>query len=97
MKYNFEWDPNKAKMNIRRHGISFEQVAEIFTDHFTISVFDEGHSQEEERWITIGKNKNEKILVVIHTFDQQNGNQCNIRIISARKATKKETKQYEER
>lgn len=97
MKYNFEWDPNKAKQNLKKHKVSFEHAAEIFLDPFAISVFDEEHSLQEDRWVTIGKDSNEAVLVIIHTFRQQNVNQCNIRIISARKATKKEVKQYEER
>lgn len=97
MKYNFEWDPNKAKVNIKKHKVSFERAAEVFLDPFTISVFDTEHSSAEERWITIGKDNYEAVLVLVHTFNQQDANQCNIRIISVRKATKKEIKQYEER
>lgn len=97
LKYNFEWDKNKAKLNIKKHKISFESAAEIFLDQFTISIFDDEHSLEEERWITIGKNTKEAVLVLVHTFSQQENDQFNIRLISARRATKKEIKQYEER
>ncbi len=98
MKYNFEWDSNKAGSNIRKHKVSFERCAEIFLDPFAVSVFDDEHSLEkEDRWVTVGKDNNEVILVIIHTFKQIDNNQCNIRIISARKATKKEIKQYNER
>ena len=83
--------------NLKKHKVSFERAAEILLDPFAISVFDEGHSLQEDRWVTIGKDSYEAVLVIIHTFRQQNVNQCNIRIISARKATKKEVKQYEER
>ena len=97
LSYNFEWDINKARLNIKKHEISFERAAEIFLDPFAISIFDEENSLQEERWITIGKNSNEVVLVLIHTFSQQENDQYNIRIISARRATKREIKQYEER
>ena len=97
LSYNFEWDINKARLNIKKHEIGFERAAEIFLDPFAISIFDEENSLQEERWITIGKNSSEVVLVLIHTFSQQENDQCNIRIISARRATKREIKQYEER
>ncbi len=95
VQYNFEWDPVKARQNFRKHKISFERAAEIFSDPFAISIYDEEHSLEEDRWISIGKTKTEILVVAIHTFLQKQENQATIRIISARKATKKETKQYE--
>jgi uncharacterized DUF497 family protein len=97
LKYNFEWDPNKAKQNLNKHKVSFERGPEVFLDPFAISIFDDEHSLQEDRWITMGKDRNEIILVVIHTFEQREVDQCNIRLISVRKATKKEIKQYEER
>jgi uncharacterized DUF497 family protein len=97
LNYNFEWDINKATLNIQKHKIGFDRAAEIFLDPFAISIFDEENSLQEERWMTIGKNSNEVVLVLIHTFSQQENDQYNIRIISARRATKKEIKQYEER
>jgi len=95
VQYNFEWDPIKARQNLRKHKISFERAAEIFSDPFAISIYDEEHSLDEDRWISIGKTKTESLVVAIHTFLQQQENQATIRIISARKATKKEIKQYE--
>jgi len=96
LKYNFEWDRNKAKLNLKKHKISFERAAEIFLDPFAVSIFDDEHSSEEERWVTIGKNAEKAVLVLVHTFSQEENGQFNVRIISARKATKKEIKQYEE-
>jgi len=75
LKYNFEWDRNKAKINIKKHKISFETAAEIFLDPLAISIFDDEHSLQEERWITIGKNTKESILVLVHTFSQQENDQ----------------------
>jgi uncharacterized DUF497 family protein len=94
VQYNFEWDPNKSKLNLRKHKISFERSTQIFLDPLAVSIFDTDHSENEDRWITLGKDRNEVLLIVIHTFLQNANNQCRIRIISARKATKNEIKQY---
>ena len=96
MRYNFEWDPTKVKQNIRKHKVSFQRAATLFRDPRAISIFDDEHSQEEDRWITIGVDSEGILLVVSHTFQSIDSSSCNIRIISARKAAKKETKQYEE-
>lgn len=95
MQYNFEWDPNKAKANIHKHDVSFEQAAEIFLDPLQIVIFDKEHSEMEERWVTLGKTNDEVLLVVVHTFQEQEGI-ATIRVISARKATAREQLQYEE-
>lgn len=96
MRYYFEWDPNKAKTNQKKHGISFEQASTIFLDPRMIAVFDSEHSEHEDRWATIGLDRNGILLVVVHTFQQLDVDYCRIRIISARKATRKESKQYQE-
>ncbi len=95
MQFNFEWDPAKARMNLIKHKISFERAAEIFLDPLAVSIYDNTQSLQEDRWITMGKDRAGKVLLVIHTFLEQQKNLCLIRIISARKATKNETKQYE--
>ena len=95
MRYNFEWDPNKARENERKHKVTFERAAKIFLDPLQISIFDDEHSEDEERWITTGKNSSEILLVVVHTFNETSDEEWTNRIISARKATKKEKKQYE--
>lgn len=96
MRYYFDWDPNKAKVNLKKHGVSFEQASTIFLDPRMISVFDTEHSEDEDRWATIGIDRNGILLVVVHTFQQLDAECCRIRIISARKAMRKETKQYRE-
>jgi hypothetical protein len=68
MKYEFDWDPVKARQNLQKHGVSFERAARIFLDPFAISIFDDDHSESEDRWITIGVEANEVLLIVIHTF-----------------------------
>lgn len=90
MRYNFEWDPNKARQNLRKHKVSFGRAAQIFEDPFAISVFDDDHSENEDRWVTIGKDSNDVLLVIVHTFREETMEECTIRIISARKATKHE-------
>ena len=70
MRYYFDWDPNKAKTNRKKHGISFEQASTIFLDPRMIAVFDNEHSEDEDRWATIGIDRNGILLVVVHTFQQ---------------------------
>ena len=96
MRYDFEWEIRKAKSNIRKHKISFERAATIFRDPNLLSIPDEIHSESEERWLTMGLDENGILLVISHTFANQSATVCKIRIISARKATKSEDKQYEE-
>jgi len=96
LRYTFEWDPNKARDNLRKHKVSFEHAAEVFLDPLAISIFDEEHSDEEERWITMGKDSHEVVLVVIHTFQEVAADEWIIRIISSWKATKNEIRQYED-
>jgi len=96
MRYDFEWDPKKAKANARKHQVSFERAATIFRDPHLLSIPDEKHSDTEERWITIGLDESGILLVLVHTFEKVLSNSARIRVISARKATKEETKNYEE-
>jgi uncharacterized DUF497 family protein len=96
LRYTFEWDPIKAKDNLRKHRISFDRAAEVFLDPLAISIFDEEHSEHEERWVSLGKDWGGILLILIHTFLEISAAECKIRIISARKANKRETRQYEE-
>jgi uncharacterized DUF497 family protein len=96
LRYTFEWDPVKAKENLRKHGVSFGRAAEILLDALAVSIVDVEHSEAEERWVTTGRDTRGRILILIHTFSEVSAEECKIRIISARKATKQEAKQYEE-
>ncbi|MCX6339346.1 MAG: BrnT family toxin [Candidatus Aureabacteria bacterium] len=96
MRYNFEWDPEKARANKRKHKVSFELASTVFRDPKAISVFDSEHGESEERWLTLGISATGALLVVHHTYDQLDDLMVRIRIISSRKATKRETKHYEE-
>ena len=87
----FEWDLSKAKENIKIHGVSFDEASTAFRDTLSLTIYDPQHSDEEDRLILIGSSCKNRLLVIVHT---ERGNK--IRIISARKATKKERKQYEE-
>ena len=94
--YNFEWDPEKAKQNLRKHKISFERAANVFLDSNAVSIYDKEHEESEERWITIGMDKTGNLIVVCHTFNQVDNETFKIRLISARKPTKNEIIQYKE-
>ena len=87
----YEWDPTKAKVNLRDHGVSFEEAATVFLDPLAVTYPDPDQSDEEDREITIGHSVKQRILFVSHC---QRGDR--IRIISSRKATRKERKQHEE-
>ena len=91
MALNFEWDANKAKSNLGKHGVSFEEAATIFGDRFSLTIPDLEHSLTEQRYITMGKALTDKLLVVVHTDRGDN-----IRVISARRASRRERKFYEE-
>ncbi len=92
----FEWDSEKEKSNIKKHGINFEQSSYVFADPFALNMYDNGHSLEEDRWVILGKSLNEVVLVVVHTFKNDDGIEY-VRIISARKATKSEQQSYQQR
>ncbi len=87
----FEWDPRKAEINVRKHGVSFTEAGTIFGDDLAITVPDPDHSIHEERYITIGWSNGRRLLMVAHT---DRGDR--IRIISARELTQSERKIYEE-
>ena len=93
--FHFEWDAVKAASSRRKHGVSFDLAATVFRDPLMISIPDEGHSETEERWITMGQAENRKLLLVVHTYLEISANAANVRIISARPATKYEQRQYE--
>ncbi|MGA9350711.1 MAG: BrnT family toxin [Anaerolineae bacterium] len=97
MRYSFEWDPAKEKTNVREHKVSFRRAATVFRDSNQLSIYDEEHSEYEDRWITMGIDDGGVLRVVVHTFKQVDENLIEIRIISARRATSRESRQYQER
>jgi hypothetical protein len=95
LNYTFDWNPVKEQQNIRKHQVSFRQAATVFRDPKQISIYDEEHSNDEERWATIGIDNTGVLRVVIHTIEQLDRSTYKIRIISARKANRNETRQYQ--
>jgi uncharacterized DUF497 family protein len=85
------WDPAKALINSGKHGVDFEEAATVFRDPLLLVQPDLEHSQEEERWIALGKSARQLLLVVVHTEDERT-----IRLISARKAEPRERRHYEQ-
>ena len=91
MPLSFEWDESKAKSNLAKHGVSFEEACTVFGDPLSLTIPDPAHSRVEERSIVLGQSHRRKLLVVVHT---ERGD--NVRIISARRASRRERKSYEE-
>jgi len=92
MKLNFEWDEEKAKTNIKKHGIGFDEAITVFLDPFSMTIYDPNHSADEQRYISIGSSDQGRMLVVVYTERRST-----TRIISCRKATPSERKLYEEK
>jgi uncharacterized DUF497 family protein len=87
----FEWDPRKARANLQKHGVSFNEALTAFLDDFSLTGDDPYHSVEEERFVTFGVSNTGRLLVIVHTYRNDR-----IRIISARPATPAEKNLYEE-
>ena len=94
-QYEFEWDPSKAQQNLRKHHVAFERAATIFLDPDALSEFDAEESGGKDRWITLGLDRTGVLLIVCHTYREESEASARIRLISARKPTKNEAKQYE--
>jgi uncharacterized DUF497 family protein len=94
-QYEFEWDPVKAQQNLRKHRVAFERAASVFLDPEALSEFDSIRSAGEERWITLGLDRGGSLLVVCHTYRKESEASARIRLISARKPSRNEIKQYE--
>jgi uncharacterized DUF497 family protein len=91
MKLNFEWDEEKAKANLKKHKVSFDEATTVFSDPFSITIPDPDHSVSELRYIDIGSSDKGRLLIVVYT---ERG--VNIRVISCRKVTPTERRLYEE-
>ncbi len=86
----FEWDPDKSDINLSKHGVSFSEASTVFGDPLSLTNYDPDHSDDEHRYITMGESSNGQLLIVSHTDRDDR-----IRIISARRATRRERKAYE--
>ena len=96
MKQVYDWDKKKVQINLTKHKVSFEEGETIFDDPLLITYPDELHSDKEDRLISIGISKNERILLVVHVEKLETTDYMLIRIVSCRKATLPERKRYEE-
>jgi len=90
-RISFEYDENKNQANQKKHGVSFEEARSVFFDDNAIQFWDETHSEQEDRFLLLGMSYNLRILLVVHCYRED---ASIIRIISARKATKNERKEY---
>ena len=88
---SFEWDDKKAKSNLKKNGVSFEEAQSVFFDDQAIQFWDDKNSKGEDRFLMLGLSNKFRILLVVHCFRES---ELTIRIISARKATKNEMKEY---
>lgn len=95
IRFEFDWDPAKAESNRRKHGVAFEDAMGVFGDPLALSRLDEESGQGEERWVTIGRNPATNLLLVVHTYVELSAERAAIRIISARRPTRREVRQYE--
>jgi uncharacterized DUF497 family protein len=89
------WDDAKAQSNLVKHGVAFAQAATVMLDPLALTVFDEAHSETEERWFTLGQSSEGRLLAIAHTYQALDANMARIRLISAREATRQERQQYE--
>lgn len=87
----FEWDPAKARQNVEKHGVSFDEASTAFYDDHALVIDDPDHSEDEDRFILLGVSARARLLVVVHCFRDA---EDVIRIISARRATPSETRSY---
>jgi len=87
----FEWDPNKARKNLQKHAVSFNEAATVFGDSLSVTFSDPDHSTRENRYIVTGLSSTGRVLVIAHSYKNNR-----VRIINARKATRQERKYYEE-
>lgn len=90
MALTFEWDPDKAKANLAKHGVGFLEAATVLGDPLSLTISDPSHSEGEQRFVSVGMSDRARLLVVAHTEWGER-----IRIISARRATRREQRAYE--
>ncbi len=87
----FEWDDKKANRNVKKHGVAFEEARSVFFDDQAIQFWDESNFKNKDRFLMLGLSNKLRIILVVHCFRESDST---IRIISARKATKNEMKEY---
>ncbi len=96
-EFVFEWDEFKATANLRKHGISFELAGTVFHDPNLLTVADVDHSETEERWFSVGLAANGQPVALVYLWSESTSRVIMVRLISARKATPREIRYYQER
>lgn len=96
MFFDFNWDVNKARGNLRKHEVTFQLATSVFRDPLAVTIYDTEHSDDEERWVTLGRAQDGQVLVVVHTSEEVSATELHIRIISARRAEREEVRDYEQ-
>jgi uncharacterized protein len=94
--YEFDWDDAKADTNMRKHAVDFTEAMTVLSDPLAMTAYDNEHSDDEDRWVSVGQSAQGRLLVVIHTFVATGPSSALMRIISARPAVKRERQQYEQ-
>lgn len=94
--FDFDWDANKARSNFQKHGVSFRLATTVFRDPLALTIFDNEHSDDEDRWVTLGNAEDGHLTVVVHTSEEVSETELRIRIISARRAEREEIRDYEQ-
>ena len=89
----YEWDPAKAAANLRKHRVTFDEAATVFSDELALFMDDPEHSHDEDRFVLMGVSSSVRLLVVVHAYRE---NDETVRIISARRANSRERSQYRE-
>ena len=96
LRIEFDWDPKKEASNRAKHGVAFELAMTVFRDPLAATILDTEHGADEERWITMGESANGALIVAVHTWVQMSADHALVRIISARRPTRHEARQYRE-
>ncbi len=91
----FDWDPAKAASNLRKHGVRFEEAMPVFVDPLALSLLDDDGSVGEDRWITLGATAT-GLRLLVHTWTELDADRVAVRIISARRPTRREARRYRE-
>jgi uncharacterized protein len=96
VRIEFDWDPIKAASNAAKHGVAFDEAMTVFRDPLARSILDHDPAAGEERWVTLGETATGNLLVVVHTWTDKDPDSSMVRIISARRPTASEARQYRE-